>query len=71
MKPLDVLRWRPGRSAVEQTALMNEHCDCTACHDHRYVVVRWENGDAVWGPCPGCNASGALSAATFEEWAAR
>lgn len=48
------LEWHPGRRAVDHTALMAEHANCTRCYDERKIVVRWDNGDAVWGPCPEC-----------------
>lgn len=53
-----LLTWRPGRSAAEQTALMDEHSACTKCHDERMVVVDWKHGNAVWATCPRCNADG-------------
>ena len=49
-----VVTWRPGRRAVDQTAIMREHAECCRCLDERSIVVGWENGNAVWGPCSDC-----------------
>jgi hypothetical protein len=62
-----LLQWRQGRSVAEQTALMAEHTDCTHCFDNREIVLWWEHGNAVWGPCPCCNPAG-RPAPSWAEW---